>query len=222
MPVSQVPTTESGVGVSTDSLGQLDFFIHHNREVRALQAHVERLETELLKYRTKEKLGTGAGSPRAETRLKIKGGCDHCATAELDVATLKERLVELEASAVLSELMGGSSKADFLILQEETRTLRLKNAELEGRCAVQERMIEELKNVKKQLVNAITKIPKSIKSAIPTGDLGVENFTPDEDPVIHHIRVQEGLIAALREQLEILATQLTIGQALMTEHDDEL
>lgn len=201
--------------VATDSLGHMDFFIHHNREVRSLQKQVERLEGELAKYRAKDKCGPTVMSPRAKN-----SSCEKCATSEAEVAILKERLVELEATAVLSELMGGSSKAEFLIVQEENRTLRLKNAELEGKCAVQVRMIDELKNVKRQLVDSITKIPKVSKSFV--ADIS-ENC---EDPVVQHIRVQERLIGALKEQLDILATQLTIGQALMGDpalsHDDEL
>ena len=200
-------------GVATDSLGQVDFFAHHNREVRTLQGQVERLEGELLKYRARERFG-----PLARGKSKH---CEKCATSEAEVAMFKERLVELEANAVLSELMGGSGKAEFLIVQEENRTLRLKNAELEGKCSVQTRMIDELKNVKKQLVDSITRIPKSTRSFVSEIS---ENFGPDEDPVVHHIRVQERLIAGLKEQLDILATQLTIGQALIGDqaHDDEL
>ena len=231
-------TPESGVGIATESqLGQLDFFVHHNREVRSLQTHVERLEGELAKYRSRD-----VGEPRKlVAHLEGRSGrppvCEDCAKKEAQVAEYKERLVELEATAVLNELMGGSQNAELCIVQEDNRTLRLRCAEMEGKCAIQEKLIAELRLIKKQLVSSITKIPKQEGTGTATAagasssrtgerELMSADVCPDqEDPVIHHIRVQERLIAALKEQLEILGTQLTIGQALGNQHNhayDEL
>jgi uncharacterized coiled-coil protein SlyX len=110
---------------------------------------------------------------------------------------------------VLGELVGGPRQAEQLVLEEENRVLRLRCAELEGKSATQSRAIEELRQAKRQLIASVTSDEQ------PSRPVGVKTSDEGGHPVVEHIKTQERLIGTLRELIDQLSTQTSIGQALM-------
>ena len=185
-----------------------DFFAAHNREVRHLKGLVASLENQLKRA---DSLNSKSQSGPITAPIRLDGfECTECIDKDIELKRTRDRVMELEAGAVLSDLLGGGHQSSELLLtQEENRSLKLKCAELEGRSQVQARLINELKATKQQLVNSITTLPK------PTHiDAQIDPAKEGEDPIVHHIRVQERLVYTLKDQLDKLSTQVHLAKAL--------
>ena len=184
-----------------------EFLASHHREVTALNGKLTAVENELKLHKMKTHIKT-VSQAVGDSRPIISVTCENCERNQQEARAAKDRLIELEAASVLSELVGGQA-ADVLILTEENRALNLRCAELEGKCSVQTRLIEELNHTKKQLVNSITAMPKAT-SASEVVQMEVDG----DDPIVHHIRIQERLVNSLRSQLDQLSTQISLATAM--------
>ena len=186
---------------------QADFLVSHHREVATLQARLAAAENELrlTKSKTHVKMVHQAVG---DSRPLVTMSCSDCDRHQREARSAKDRLVELEAALVLQDLVGDKT-ADKLITAEENRSLSLRCAELEGKCAVQAKLIEDLNRTKKQLIASITALPR-MNFTSDVHDVGNDG----DDPIVHHIRVQERVLASLRLQLDQLSTQISLATAM--------
>ena len=205
----QTDTEVSMVSVAeeTDEM-HADFLISHHREVATLQSKLAAAENELRlsKGRSHSKMVNQAVG---DSRPLVNAPCLECERYQREARAAKDRLVELEAALVLQDLVGDKA-ADKLIMGEPNRILSLRCAELEGKSAVQAKLIDELNRTKKQLIASITALPKMHLGNEVHHEVGTEG----EDPIVYHIRVQERVLASLRLQLDQLSTQISLATAM--------